>query len=219
MNKTLESIAQAVFKKWFVDNEQILEWRNGKIEDVASIRRDTISPNNFSDELFDHYSIPAFDEGCLPKIEFGSQIQSNKALVPMNAVLLSRLNPRIHRVWFPNVSQSLRSICSTEFLVTIPNPGFSREYLYGLFCSRNFLDKFTALVTGTSGSHQRVKPDYLLKIEAPIPADNLIKKFTDITKPVFRKMLENLTEAYILVQLRDSLLRKLLSGEIRVFNK
>jgi type I restriction enzyme, S subunit len=218
MNKTLEAIGQAIFKRWFVDciDVQTDGWTKGKIEELMILSRDTITPNKFQNELFDHYSIPAFDERCLPKSEFGAQILSNKSIVPHNAVLLSKLNPRIPRIWFPNVSKTRRSICSTEFLVVVPESCISREYLYGLLTSRAFMDKFTTLVTGTSGSHQRVKPEYLLEIDVIIPPPVLVEKFTDILRPLYQKILENLSESNVLTQIRDSLLPRLMSGKIRV---
>jgi type I restriction enzyme S subunit len=133
MNETLEAMVRALFKSWFVDTIQNgipQDWREGEVEELATLNRETINPREFREETFDHYSIPAFDEGRLPKAEYGEQIQSNKFIVPSNAVLLSKLNPRIPRVWLPNVKAARRSICSTEFLVTTPQTGVSPEYLY-----------------------------------------------------------------------------------------
>ncbi|RDJ94062.1 ABC transporter ATP-binding protein, partial [Lacticaseibacillus rhamnosus] len=56
-------------------------------------------PSAFPHEIFDHYSIPAYDAGCEPKSDIGSSILSNKTVVPNEGVLLSKLNPDIARVW------------------------------------------------------------------------------------------------------------------------
>src|SRR5437667_11633518 len=106
--------------------------------------------------------------------------------------MISKLNPRIPRVWLPTVRTTAYSIASTEFLVAIPKPGISREWLYGLFTSQSFLDVFTSLVTGTSGSHQRVKPEYLLGIEVQIPSRETIDKYTALSEPLHKRMALNL---------------------------
>lgn len=214
MNKTLESMGQVLFIKWF--SEESDSWRNGVVGDVAKLSREAINPSDFSSEIFDHYSIPAFDEGRLPKKEVGENIQSNKFIVPSNAILLSKLNPRIPRIWFPNVRLNCRSVCSTEFLVVIPQPGISAEYLYGLFSSRTFIDSFTSLVTGTSGSHQRVKPDDLLAMKLTIPPSDNIARFSMLVKPLYQCMAQNIEESSILAMIRDFLLPTLMSGKVRV---
>ncbi|MBI4669424.1 MAG: restriction endonuclease subunit S, partial [Elusimicrobia bacterium] len=91
MNETLEQIARAIFKSWFVDFDPVraktIKWKNGTVGELLHLNKETVSPNGFPNEVFNHYSIPAFDEGKLPKAELGGQIQSNKFIVPPNAVL------------------------------------------------------------------------------------------------------------------------------------
>lgn len=211
MNKTLELIAQTVFRDWFQKSDGV---EVGCVGDLAELNRSAIDPRQHQDETFDHYSIPAFDEQKLPVAELGSTIQSNKTLVPKEAVLLSKLNPRIPRVWFPKIGAKNRAICSTEFLVATPKSGISREFLYCLFSSDEFLEKFASLVMGTSGSHQRVKPEDFLEVAVAIPEFKKISKYSDIVRPAFLKIVENLDEAGALIGLRDSLLPKLMSGAL-----
>jgi type I restriction enzyme S subunit len=215
MNRTLEAIAQAVFRHWFVENEEAEGWEVGKFSDISFIARDVINPAQFPSEVFNHYSIPAYDEKRFPISELGSQIKSSKFVVPNNCVLISKLNPEIPRIWLP-FSLKGRSICSTEFLVNVPTGYFSPEYLYGLFHSQSFQDRFISMVTGTSGSHQRVKAEYLLDMDIELPPENLVKRYTETVKPLFQKVQQNILESRTLAVLRDALLPKLLRGEVRV---
>lgn len=219
MSITLEELARAIFNSWFVDfdSETGHEESPSKVPfaQIASIVRDTIDPANFPDELFEHYSIPSFDDGHLPKIEAGAAIKSNKFIVPADAVLLSKLNPRIPRIWLPDVRGYHRSICSTEFLVLRPSE-VTREYLYGLCTSEMFLNEFEMMVTGTSNSHQRVKPEFLERKVVVTPDAPLMERFTEVVAPMHRGVALNLRENETLAQLRDVLLPKLLSGEIRI---
>ena len=219
MNETLEAMARALFKSWFVEKVQDglpKGWRDGTMDELVTLCRDTINPSEFPNETFDHYSIPAFDEGRLAKAEAGEQILSNKFLVPSNAIMISKLNPRIPRVWFPQISNSSRSVSSTEFLVAVAKHGISREWLYGLYSSDAFLDEFATFVTGTSGSHQRVKPEYLLAMGVDIPPEERITGFTALAKPLHDRIALNRTESRTLAALRDTLLPNLISGELRV---
>jgi type I restriction enzyme S subunit len=140
-------------------------WRVGKFNDIVTLSRDGINPGDFPAEVFDHYSIPAFDEGRQAKREIGEAIKSNKFVVKPDAVLLSKLNPRIERVWLPFPDGRCRSVCSTEFLVLYAKDPFSREFVAGLVTSTSFQEVFVTLVTGTSGSHQRVQPDSLMGMD------------------------------------------------------
>ncbi len=191
-------------------------WKPGHVGELAELSRKTVNPGNAPDEIFDHYSLPAFDESQWPAEEPGLQIKSNKTVVPTDAVLLSKLNPRIPRIWLPQVNRSRRSVASTEFLVATSKPGVSREYLFCLFSSNAFLDVFESLVTGTSGSHQRVKPEFLLAMQTVIPPFPLIGSFTRLVAPFLTQYVANLAESRTLASLRDALLPKLISGDIRI---
>jgi type I restriction enzyme S subunit len=249
MNETLEAMAQAIFKSWFVDFDPVRAkaegrqpngldpeiaklfpdsfqssdigeipkgWGPGEVGNLAKLYREGLNPGEYCDEVFDHYSIPSFDEGRMPKADVGKSIKSNKFIVPQDSVLLSKLNPRIPRIWLTSLRGPHRAVCSTEFLVILPKPDISVEYLFCFFCSNNFINDFATLVTGTSGSHQRVKPENLLEMKTITPSDVAIEQFTKLTKPLLKLVNHNIEESHTLASLRDVLLPKLLSGEIRV---
>lgn len=240
MNTTLEAMAGALFKRWFVDfefpdengkpykssggkmvegenGEMVPEgWRTGLIREIAVLSKDGLNPGKFGDEIFNHYSIPAFDEGKIPKQELGEMIKSNKFLVTSNCVLLSKLNPITPRIWLPLIDDSFRAICSTEFLVMIPKKNISREFLFCLFSSRDFQDIFASGVTGTSGSHQRVRPQGLMSLETVVPSDRTIGQFSSVIQEILYQINESIEQSRILRAYRDSLLPKLISGKIRI---
>jgi type I restriction enzyme, S subunit len=191
-------------------------WRVGLVRDIVVLSRQTLNPTESSTEVFDHYSIPAFDEGRVPAEEQGLGIRSNKLVVTPQMVLVSKLNPRITRVWLPFPIPNRRSIASTEFLAMIPRSGLSRAYLYSLFSSDEFMGRFVGLVTGTSGSHQRVKPEDFLEMPIVLPEPKVIKVFSGLTEPIIAKLAGNVRESLALAKTRDELLPRLISGELRV---
>jgi type I restriction enzyme S subunit len=248
-NRTLEALATALFRSWFVDFDPVVAkaagrppahlrpdlaalfpatfqdsplgpiprgWRVAKVDELASLTRGGINPGEYPTETFDHYSIPAFDDGRFPRPELGGTIKSNKFPVPPGCVMISKLNPETPRIWLPDVTGERRAVCSTEFLVSTPKPPITREFLFSLYSSDAFTSSFATLVTGTSGSHQRVKPDGLLTTENVIPDEPLMLEFTKLVRPWLAQVIHNIRESRTLSALRDTLLPKLLSGEVRV---
>jgi type I restriction enzyme S subunit len=189
-------------------------WAVGRVADVSDFSRSSINPCEFPGETFDHYSLPAFDEGRTPIAELGSAIMSNKLVVTRNSVLLSKLNPHIPRIWLPDLHAARRSVCSTEFIVASTRPGYSREFLFSLFTSATFATTYGTLVTGTTGSHQRIRPGSVLEMKTVIPSPKLVEAFTTIAKPMFDQINRNIDQSRTLATLRDTLLPKLLSGRL-----
>ncbi len=189
-------------------------WKVGTVDDLTMLNRNAVNPGDFPEETFDHFSLPAFDNGRTPNVELGSVIMSNKFIVAPNSVLLSKLNPHIPRIWLPNLHPTRRSVCSTEFMVACPKPGVSREYLFSLFMSSDFARVYNTLVTGTTGSHQRIRPESVLEMKAVIPPPPMIQAFTAVAKPMFDRINRNTEQSLTLATLRDTLLPKLLSGEL-----
>jgi type I restriction enzyme S subunit len=191
-------------------------WHVGRVAEVSDFSRSSINPAEFPGETFDHYSLPAYDEGRTPKGELGSGIMSNKLVVTPNSVLLSKLNPHIPRIWLPDLHEKRRSVCSTEFIVASTRLGFSCEFLFSLFTSAAFATTYGTLVTGTTGSHQRIRPESVLEMKTIIPPSELVEAYSNITKPMFDRVKRNITQSRTLATLRDALLPKLLSGELSV---
>ena len=147
------------------------EWREVTIGDLVWLHDQQITPASAPAELFYHYSIPAYDSGQRPALETGSAIGYRKFVVPRGAVLVSKLNPRLPRVWAPDIPDKARAVASTEFLVLSPRDGVDRRFLKYLMLSPAVRSAMEAQVTGTSGSHQRVRPSDLLSISVEIPVD------------------------------------------------
>lgn len=247
-NATLEAIAQALFKSWFVDFDPVRaksegrqpegmdatfaalfpdsfeecelglvpkEWGVGCVGDLASQKKGSVNPLATPDVLFEHYSLPAFDSGQAPVLELGQEIKSNKTPLPEETVLLSKLNPHIPRVWLPG-NYGANAVCSTEFLAYSPRDGASKELIYCLFSSTEFQQQLCQLVTGTSNSHQRVKPDQVLSVKLPIAGERVFNAFTESVRPLFDRVYANRLQAQTLTHLRDTLLPRLISGQLRL---
>lgn len=147
------------------------KWAVKRLAELVVLSKDGINPASSPKTIFTHFSLPAFDAGAEPIVEEGCLIGSNKFIVLKNAVLVSKLNPRIPRVWAPTRIPD-NSVCSTEFLVLVPRDGTDRNFLTQLCWSSIFCYQMELRVTGTTGSHQRVHPSQVLDIEIKAPDDN-----------------------------------------------
>ena len=146
------------------------KWEVKRLGDVAALNRLNVTPASLPTQMFVHFSLPAFDVGKVPVTEPGSAIGSNKFRVPQGAVLVSKLNPRIPRIWAPD-DIPLEAIASTEFLVLTPREGTSRRFLFVLCSSPLFCEQMELAATGTTGSHQRISPGGALSLKVPVPVD------------------------------------------------
>ncbi|MBI4470213.1 MAG: restriction endonuclease subunit S, partial [Acidobacteria bacterium] len=248
MNETLEAMARALFKSWFVGFDPVrakaegrdpglpqplatlfpdsfeaselgeipMGWNIGRFGDVVEQFRDQESPLSSPNELFHHFSIPAFDDGQCPKPEYGQSIKSQKSRVTVGVILLSKLNPEIERVWMVDVRPGERAVCSTEFLVLRALAPFARSYVYCLARSPLFRQHIEGLVTGTSKSHQRAQVDSILNLAVVVPPSSIVAAFDYSADDLLARTLECRRESHTLAALRDSLLPRLISGELRV---
>lgn len=146
------------------------EWGMKRLGELAVLSKTGINPASSPNAIFTHFSLPAFDEGAVPVVEQGSCIGSNKFVVPAQAVLLSKLNPRIPRIWSPSYIPS-NAVCSTEFLVLVPKANIDRGFLADLCRSPAMCYQMELHATGTTGSHQRMNPSQALTIELSAPED------------------------------------------------
>ncbi|USR79034.1 restriction endonuclease subunit S [Arcanobacterium pinnipediorum] len=182
---------------------------------IGTFSKATVNPKKMGDSLVNHFSLPAFDAGVGPEEVQAFVIKSNKLLLPDKSVLISRLNPRIERMWWAISQQGLPSLASTEFLVLTAKNELELAALWLAVRSPSFRRELPQRVTGTSGSHQRVRPADVLSIVVP--------DFTEAGHELKQQTLALLhmdaalcVESRRLAALRDALLPELMSGRIRV---
>lgn len=215
MSDTLENAARSLFDAQFGESA---DWGAGKFSDVVQHHRDQENPLGSPDALFAHFSLPAFDKGQSATLECGQSIKSAKWQVKPGAILLSKLNPEIERVWLVDVKAKDRAVCSTEFLVLYPRHPFDLAYVYCLARSPMFRRQIESLVTGTSKSHQRAHADAILNLPIVLPTKDAVVAFQKAASPLLQRTLACRRESRTLTELRDSLLPKLISGELRIRN-
>lgn len=222
INKNLEQQAQAIFKSWFVDfelfnGEMPYDWTVSKLGDIASIKTNSFSPIKNPNAQLEHYSIPAYDEQKYPVFESAAGVKSNKYILSKNSVMISKLNPDTKRVWRPMCLSEL-AVSSTEFIIFEAfNPAY-RDFVFSIIDSADFSDWMCAHTTGSTNSRQRTTPSATLEFQVALPDEKTITDFCAIVTPMYDTISANICENQKLAQLRDSILPRLMSGELDVSN-
>lgn len=217
-NKTLEDMAQTLFRQWFIEEAEEW-WEEYEIKDFATHKKASIKPTKNPNDTFLHFSLPAFDTNKEPIVELGSNIKSNKYQVEPFSILISKLNPKTPRIWDIYFKPLKNSICSTEFQVVQPNSRELFPFISTLLKSDKVRGDLSMSASGTSGSHQRVKPEDIFNISFVTPSVERLKEFSKILEPNYLKQIKNREQIKTLENLRDTLLPKLMSGEVRIKNK
>ena len=222
LNKNLELQAQAVFKSWFVDFEpfggfQPSDWQLGTVDDLAKEVICGKTPSTKKEEYYGEgvpfITIPDM-HNCIYSLNtarslslLGSESQAKKTL-PYNSVCVSCIGTAGLVTLVPVPSQTNQQINSI-----IPKDEISPYYVYLLMQTMSeLINKL-----GQSGSTiVNLNKAQFGKIAVLIPTPKVMTAFTKLTEPIFQLILTNQQENNHLVNLRDILLPKLMSGEIDV---
>ena len=209
-NKTLERIAQTIFKEWFVTNPD-RNWRKGRLADVAVNIRCGVSAERVKDH--DCYvGLEHMERKHLAIYNWGhaDEVESNKFLFSRGDILFGKLRVYFHKVCFAPVP----GICSTDILVIRPvKPAYFAFCLLWFF-SEDLVRYADGSSTGTR--MPRANWDIVARYEIPIPDDATLMDFDLLAKPMIAKIEQNIFSIQTLSKLRDLLLPKLMKGEIRV---
>jgi len=135
--------------------------------DIMPKKTGSVDPSDFPDEVFDLYSVPAFDTGQ-PEALVGGKIGSAKQVVQPRDVLLSKIVPHIRRCWVVGGNRGRRIIASGEWIV-FRNQAVEPNFLRYLLVEDRFHAKFINTVSGMGGSLMRARPSYVSEIEIALP--------------------------------------------------
>lgn len=135
--------------------------------EIIASKSGSVDPSKFTEEIFDLYSIPAFDKEE-PEVVAGGTIGSTKQVVQPGDVLLSKIVPHIRRSWIVGKARGRRIIASSEWIVfrsDRADPDYLRQVLVG----DPFHAQFMNTVAGVGGSLLRARPAHVSKILVPLP--------------------------------------------------
>jgi type I restriction enzyme S subunit len=129
----------------------------------------SVEPSKTPNESFVLYSVPAFEAGK-PEYVRGEQVESNKQIVPPDALLVCKINPRINRIWRVDAQQfgDGKIIASTEWIVIRQHSIIEPDYLRHFLSTERVRQYLAANVSGVGGSLMRVNAATVGAIPLPL---------------------------------------------------
>ena len=235
INKTLEEMAQAIFKSWFVDFEQFKDgefeeselglipkgWRVGCIGDYVKVK----SGFAFKSSWWETSGVPVIKIKEIDNytINFGdvSYVSEDKAALAKD-----------FRVNGGDLLIAMTGATIGKFAIVPKMPSFAvvNQRVGKFFLGDNPLEKlgfiycilkqdnvYKEIVSRGEGSAQpNISPSGIESIKIVLPPERLINEYNQLVMKFFKMIIENTAENALLICLRDTLLPKLMSGEIRV---
>lgn len=228
MNQTLESMAQAIFKEWFVnfnfpgfDGELVdglpKGWKIGKLNDLIKILSGfAFKSIDFDDEgeyklvTIKNVKDGLFDKQTTDKLNKLPAKMPDYCLLSEGNILLS-LTGNVGRICIVTGENYLlnQRVAKLE-----PIKERDRAFTYFLMRSSVMKERLISISRGTA--QQNLSPIEAGKLELIIPDNSVLEKYSEIVTTLFQKTIENINEAGTLTQIRDSLLPKLMTGKIEI---
>ena len=247
-NATLEAIAQALFKSWFIDFDPVRAKAEGIYPEGMDAATASLFPDSFEESelglvpmgwrilpLEDAYEINPprkLKKGevapYLDMASVGTQGHVVSGVVEREMgsgtkfingdTLLARITPCLENgksafVDFLPVDQT--GWGSTEFVVLRPRAPLPPYHGYLLARHSAFREHAIQSMSGTSG-RQRVQNDVLGRYSVVVPSDEIAEAFGDVVGRAQQKIAANQEQAKTLTHLRDTLLPRLISGQLRL---
>ena len=227
-NQTLEGIAQTLFQEMCVPKgEELPEgWKVGKLSEIIKIKHGyafkgeffsdvetediLITPGNFKIGGGFNYSKFKYYNGDIPKDYI---LTENDLIVTMTD--LSKEGDTLgYSALVPTIQN--KQLLHNQRVGKIEYKGGKhlKFFLYFSMREKNYRNFVLGSATGTTVRH--TSPDRICDFNLAIPNDKTIIKFSDIVKPMLDNILSNEQENQTLIALRDSLLPKLMKGEIEI---
>ncbi len=227
MNQTLEAMAQAIFKEWFVnfnfpgfDGELVdglpKGWRKGKLGDVVDVKGGT-TPSTAVDEYWngDNYWTTPKDLSNVQspvlidterKITDLGVKQISSGSLPKGTLLLSSRAP----IGYLAISHIPISINQGYIAIQ----GKSVSNLFMLFWLKQNMVSVKSKANGST--FQEISKTNFKLIDISIPSINVLNSFNEVIEPIFQKIVENVYSNLSLTKTRTTLLPKLMSGQLEI---
>ena len=237
INENLEAQAQAIFKRWFVDfefpdqegkpyktnggkfidselGEIPFGWKVGTLRDYcssASVKHD------FKKEKLIFLNTGDIEKGKFLHSNFmkvSDMPGQAKKNIKEGDILYSEIRPINLHYAFVNF-KSDDYVVSTKLMV-IRSINIDNRRLYNYLTSTEIINKLQTEAESRSGTFPQIRFENIQNLLIVIGNDNVEKKYSKILHSIYNKIDENISEDQKLSDIRDSLLPKLMSGEVRV---
>jgi type I restriction enzyme, S subunit len=247
-NATLEAIAQALFKSWFVDFDPVrakLEgrppegmdeatarlfpdsfeeselglvprgWRIGTLADLSDLNPESWTAKNHPDTVAYIDLANAKDNEIASVTEFAFDDAPSRArrVLRDGDTIVGTVRPGNRSFAFIHEPAS-NLTASTGFAVLRPSAVENTEFVYLAATQDSSIEHLAHVADG--GAYPAVRPDVVSGLQIVVPDEHVLVAFHDVAASLLAKVSENQTQAQTLATLRDTLLPRLISGQLRL---
>jgi len=232
INENLEQQAQALFKSWFVDfepfkNQPFVEselgmipqgWRVGTLGDICVTNKRTYKGDFVSE-------IEYIDTGCVTNNIIDTPQILNPAIdkIPSRArravtegdIIYSSVRPN-QRHYALLFNPSSNTVVSTGFVVITANWSGYRYYIYQYLIQDEIVNKLQAIAEQSVSTFPSLNASDLTNLKIVIPPNDVVGDFAALNCSFITQINKKQQESRCLAELRDTLLPRLMSGELHV---
>lgn len=211
MDDTLEAIARASFKSWFIESSRSNTLRIGTLGEVALIAKNQVAPSEIDGDS-PYIGLEHMPKRRIALDESGKarDVASNKFRFCRGDLLFGKLRPYFHKVGIAPFD----GVCSTDILVIRPKQPHWFAFLLGHLSSDELIAYADMGTTGTK--MPRTSWAQLERFEIAIPTADIAGHYNEMARPLVERIIHNIEESKTLAILRDTLLPKLMAGQIRL---
>ncbi|MCX7607710.1 MAG: hypothetical protein N2049_00630, partial [Anaerolineales bacterium] len=186
-------------------------WKVGTFGMVADHPRFVVEPDEI-DPSTPYIALEHMPRRCIALSEWGTAVglESSKFKFQKGEILFGKLRPYFHKVGVAPID----GICSTDIVVVTPRRPAWFGFVLGHVSSDEFIEYTNAGSTGTK--MPRTNWSDMSRYGVVLPAEEVAGVFTDLVWPFIDHIIAGIHESRTLASLRDALLPKLISGELRV---
>ncbi len=243
MNQTLESMARALFKDWFVDfmpvrakmegrdtglhkeiddlfPDRLVDSELGKIPEgwsIAILSEIAMSPRIAVDPARIKGDTPYIGLGHMPRRsvaladwDTAGSVSSGKFSFENRDILFGKLRPYFHKVGIAPV----KGVCSTDIVVLRARVPLWSAFVLACVSSSDFIGYASQTSTGTR--MPRTNWNTMRKYQVCRPDRAVAEALQHVVSLMLDRIITNVHESRILASLRDTVLPKLISGEMRI---
>ena len=216
INTNLEQQAGALFKNWFVDFEPFggkmpEGWKVGKLSDVLRLKKNPIQPGEDTSLPYLPIDLIPIKSLAIREVRPNEEALSSLLRFEENDILIGAMRVYFHRVAIAPFDGITRTTC---FVLEPFNPKY---FAYAaITCNQDLAIDYAQKTSKGSTMPYAVWEGGLGDFEIPIPDEVTAEKFNNIVEPFLEQIKKSYFENKNLQELRESLLPKLMNGEIEV---
>ena len=209
-NKTLEDMAQTLFRKWFIEDADE-RWEEKSLDKIANylngLACQKYPPDNTDDRL-PVLKIKELREGISENSDWVTSKVADKYIVECGDVIFSWSGSLMLKIW-----DGINCVLN-QHLFKVTSQIYPLWFCY--FWTKYHLQKFIDIADSKATTMGHIKRGDLSSSQVLVPTDDELRKMSQKITPTIEKIVLNHEQIRTLESLRDTLLPKLMSGTVRV---